>query len=95
MIKGVIVTFEKPGQKSFVFFCPGCKTNHSIQFDGTIDPQWGFNSNVKSPTVTPSIRVDWGGGKKCHSYVKNGNIQFLGDCSHKLAGTTVELPEYK
>lgn len=29
---------------------------------------------------------------RCHSYVKDGYIQFLGDCTHKLAGQTVELP---
>jgi|WetSurMetagenome_2_1015567.scaffolds.fasta_scaffold00157_32 hypothetical protein len=29
----------------------------------------------------------------CHSFVRDGMIQFLGDCTHKLAGQTVELPE--
>jgi len=28
----------------------------------------------------------------CHSYVRDGQIQFLGDCTHKLAGQTVPLP---
>lgn len=28
----------------------------------------------------------------CHSFVREGQIQFLGDCTHSLAGTTVELP---
>jgi hypothetical protein len=28
---------------------------------------------------------------QCHSYVTDGKIQFLGDCSHKLAGQTVPL----
>ncbi len=27
----------------------------------------------------------------CHSFVKDGKIQFLNDCTHKLAGKTVEL----
>lgn len=27
----------------------------------------------------------------CHSFVREGKIQFLSDCSHTLAGTTVEL----
>lgn len=30
---------------------------------------------------------------QCHSYVTNGSIQFLADCSHSLAGQTVPLPE--
>lgn len=27
----------------------------------------------------------------CHSFVRDGQIQFLGDCSHTLAGQTVPL----
>jgi hypothetical protein len=30
----------------------------------------------------------------CHSFVTDGRIQFLGDCTHKLAGMTVDLPEW-
>lgn len=29
----------------------------------------------------------------CHSFVRDGHIQFLGDCTHALAGKTVELPD--
>lgn len=29
----------------------------------------------------------------CHSFVTDGRIQFLGDCTHKLAGQTVDLPD--
>ena len=28
----------------------------------------------------------------CHSFVRDGQIQFLGDCTHDLAGKTVPLP---
>ena len=30
----------------------------------------------------------------CHSFVTDGRIQFLGDCTHHLAGQTVDLPEW-
>lgn len=30
---------------------------------------------------------------RCHSYVTDGKIQFLGDCSHSLVGQTVEIPQ--
>ena len=30
----------------------------------------------------------------CHSFVKDGRIQFLGDCTHRLAGQTVDLPAW-
>lgn len=29
----------------------------------------------------------------CHSFVTEGHIEFLNDCSHKLGGHTVELPD--
>jgi hypothetical protein len=29
----------------------------------------------------------------CHSFVRDGRVQFLADCSHALAGQTVDLPE--
>ena len=28
----------------------------------------------------------------CHSFVTDGRIQFLGDCTHALAGQTVDIP---
>ena len=31
----------------------------------------------------------------CHSFVTNGRVQFLGDCTHNLAGQTVDLPEWR
>ena len=29
----------------------------------------------------------------CHSFVTDGRIQFLDDCTHALAGQTVDLPD--
>ena len=30
--------------------------------------------------------------RRCHSFVTNGQIAFLADCTHALAGKTVDLP---
>lgn len=30
---------------------------------------------------------------RCHSFVRDGRIEFLSDCTHALAGQTVDLPE--
>lgn len=30
----------------------------------------------------------------CHSFVREGRIEFLGDCTHALAGQTVDLPDF-
>ncbi|MFN7131180.1 MAG: DUF6527 family protein [Myxococcales bacterium] len=31
---------------------------------------------------------------RCHSFVRDGRIEFLSDSTHKLAGQTVELPKW-
>jgi len=31
----------------------------------------------------------------CHSFVTDGKIQFLTDCTHELAGQTVEIPDWE
>lgn len=31
----------------------------------------------------------------CHSFVTDGYIQFLSDCTHELAGKTVPLPDFE
>jgi hypothetical protein len=32
---------------------------------------------------------------RCHSFVRDGIIQFLGDCTHALANQTVPLPQWQ
>ncbi len=29
----------------------------------------------------------------CHTFITDGKIQYLTDCTHKLAGQTIDLPE--
>jgi hypothetical protein len=31
--------------------------------------------------------------RRCHTFIKAGMVQFLGDCTHALAGQTLMLPE--
>lgn len=31
--------------------------------------------------------------RRCHSFITDGRIQFLDDCTHALRGQTVDLPE--
>jgi hypothetical protein len=87
-----------PTVKSMLFECPGCDMPHVIYVAGTGVPIWGFNGDMARPTVTPSVLVKWDqtdGPKVCHSFIKDGMIQFLGDCTHALAGQTVEIPEWE
>lgn len=32
---------------------------------------------------------------RCHSFIRNGSIEFLGDCTHELKGKTVPMEEYR
>lgn len=75
------------------FKCPGCRGPQQLPVAG--DNAWGWNKSSDRPTFTPSILTKYGvdGGKICHSYVTDGSIKFLGDCTHAFAGQTVELPD--
>ena len=78
------------------FWCPGCDGMHAVPTEACEPMRWGFNGNVEKPTFTPSILVHEvpGHSPRCHSFVTDGRIQFLGDCTHKLAGQTVEIPQW-
>lgn len=61
---------------------------------------WTFNGDLDQPTFAPSMLYSSGGWKGeplkvCHSYVRNGRIEFLNDCTHGLKGQTVDLPQIK
>jgi hypothetical protein len=78
------------------FWCPGCDESHVVGTRGR-QPIWQWNESVDAPTFSPSIRVTSRRNGKdtcCHSFVEDGNIRFLGDCTHALAGQTVPLPDW-
>lgn len=81
------------------FWCPGCKEAHTIWHGEGKGPRWTWNGNVDKPTFTPSVLVThpaapWEQHKVhhiCHTFVTDGRIQFLSDCTHELAGQTVDM----
>lgn len=83
------------GVEQYIFFCPGCKCGHYVivKGDSTKMPVWIWNGNVEKPTFSPSIRVR-ASDSVCHTYVREGMIQFLGDCTHKLANQTVPMEDF-
>jgi hypothetical protein len=77
---------------TFQFYCPGCKCIHSL------NNSWNFNNDYDNePTFNPSILVTGRGDPnyRCHSFIREGKIQFLSDCSHELKSQTIDLPEFK
>lgn len=86
-----------------LFRCPGCACAHRVMVGEGAGPRWGFNENPHAPTFTPSVLVTYNGSDAgndgappavCHSFVTDGRIEFLSDCTHPLAGQTVDLPDY-
>ena len=82
-----------------LLYCPGCEDAHQISIDHPNNNQakWGWNGDVEKPTFTPSILVGprhTNAGFKdirCHSFIRDGVWDFLGDCTHDLKGQQVPL----
>lgn len=93
------ITDESGDHVEWAFWCPGCKTNHSycIQRKNPVDkgPVWEWNGSEEKPTFTPSLLV-WGSrpDARCHIFVTDGKIQYLGDCAHELKNTTIDMVDY-
>jgi len=82
-----------------MFQCPGCDMEHAVRLEQSSQGPavHTFNGDYDKPTLQASVLVNWVSDDKgkmvCHSYVEAGQIRFLSDCTHGLAGKTVDLPE--
>lgn len=85
---------EKVFKTQYLYWCEGCGYEHafSLKSEGG---HHDFNMDLDNPTISPSLLQNFIPGKTCHSYIKDGMIQYLNDCYHHLAGKTVELIDYK
>ena len=95
---------EVDDELNLIFWCPGCNMYHGISTNPPA-PMWEFNGNRAAPTFHPSLMIKMGPecnpytglaikGQKdrvCHSFIVDGEIRFLNDCTHKLAGKTVKM----
>lgn len=100
-----IMPIEENGQQvGFFFDCPGCNGGHAVHVKPNKNPltgaSWDFNGNMEKPTFSPSIVTNHKFSPEankpnlvCHIYVADGKIQFLPDCTHSLAGQTVDMPD--
>lgn len=95
-----IRNFASEGHKVQVwaFHCPGCGYDHAFTVGEPLGdrPRWTFNGSEEAPTFQPSLLCNKDMPEnRCHSFVRDGKIQFLADCWHKLAGQTVDLPDWE
>jgi len=94
---------DERGNVDLLFYCPGCRSHHGPRVGRTVvddQPFWRWNVSVMKPTLSPSILVTsprtsngepTGTERRCHSFVRDGKIEFLTDSTHALAGQTVPL----
>lgn len=90
--------------------CPGCDGLHCVYVEGEDGSRprgatWDWNGDIDNLTVSPSILVYERLGvdgppyaPRCHSFVADHAWQYLPDCGHALAGSTVPLvplPDWK
>jgi hypothetical protein len=95
--------------RGYAHWCPACGEMHTIfdnwQFDGNLEVPT-FTPSVKITGVQAVVdeRGDWTGewiksadGRAlplcCHYFLKAGQLEFCGDCTHALSGQTVPLPD--
>lgn len=87
-----------------IFYCPGCEQCHGVNdrwlFNGdyhkpTFSPSILVRGTVPITDEEHELLM---AGKHvepkpfiCHSFVKDGSIQYLNDSTHSLAGQTIEL----
>ncbi len=72
----------------YYIFCRACNTGH------VFDSRWSFNGDFENPTFSPSMLVNKDDpNRRCHSFVKDGKIQYLDDCWHEFKGQTLDLED--
>lgn len=90
-----------------MFWCPGCEEAHVVgpswTFNGDYDrPTFSPSIKVTGKRKITDAEYDriMAGEKLeipdmcCHSFIRDGQIEFLGDCTHPLAGQTVALEAF-
>lgn len=90
------------------FWCAGCGTNHRVPVTGPRKWDWNGSteSPTLAPSIKTTwhrttnegtARLTDSNGNElmhvCHSFVVDGKIQYLPDCTHPLAGQTLPLEE--
>ena len=96
-----------PRYRVLIFWCPGCAAFrprgsglHALPVFGETSPKWDWNGDLERVTLSPSTRTSYkyhNGGdvieEVCHSFLKGGVFEFLGDCTHELKNQKVALPD--
>jgi len=83
----------------YAIFCPACGHGHTFRiasdqwYAGQV---WQFNGDFEKPTFTPSLvnKSTYGEDhqpRRCHLIITDGKITYCDDCTHAMAGKTIDL----
>lgn len=75
--------------EALAFWCPACNGWHTAPVSGSSAIEW--NGDAQAPSLAGSVRFAHAGGT-CHFELRDGNITYLADSTHGLAGHTAPLP---
>ncbi len=92
---------------SLYYWCEGCKHAHHVPFDKdsphnnrySHNHLWEFNGDINNPSISPSVRHFYTHPEThqqvtiCHYWIKNGEIEYCGDCEHEYKGTTRKMTD--
>lgn len=102
--KPSVILFDCPG-------CQCLHAIHTSKQETPDYPEWSWNGDLEKATFSPSLLVRTGKyvpghenfddeghpelNSICHSFITDGQIRFLDDCTHHLKGQTVEVTTRK
>jgi len=91
----------------FLIFCPACGNGHLFDSRWTFNGNFDKPTFKPSMLVKGTVPItDWEhtkimNGEKiepkkliCHSFVTDGKIKFLSDCTHSMKNKEVQLPKF-
>lgn len=85
---GLAHHWEWNGDKDCPTFSPSILVRSGHYVPGHKGECWcKFNAN--NPDEKPDFECSI-----CHSFIRNGKIEFLNDCTHELKGKTVKMEDY-
>lgn len=75
----------------YMFWDVGLQQPNAFYIRG--DRGWNWNGDFEKPTVSPSVLLTIGSDRS-HLFIRDGKIQYLSDCSHELAGKTIDMVDF-
>ncbi len=97
------------GEHTAFFWCPACDKPHGVRVAGpqawsfngdqerpTLGPSVLVHTDgaARLTGKTGILVTSPQPGYRCHSFVRDGRIEYCPDCSHAMAGKSVDLPPY-